>query len=138
MSYVSCGYGVRPDFTIICITGTIFIFGLLFWDITKITILLTMLLNIDVLIVGFMLGHITKFSNPELDLERIFNHIYSNLLQNCNSLLDNLYLSLMIFIGQTPSKDLTGFLKFAAIVEGILGYLFLALFVVVLARKFIR
>lgn len=30
------------------------------------------------------------------------------------------------------------FLKFAAIIEGILGYLFLALFVVVLARKFIR
>jgi hypothetical protein len=46
---------------------------------------------------------------------------------------------MMIFIGQTPSGfEPAGYLKFAAIIEGILGYLFLGLFVVVLARKFIR
>jgi hypothetical protein len=45
----------------------------------------------------------------------------------------------MIFIGQTPSDfEPTGFLKIAVIFEGILGYLFLGLFVVFLARKFIR
>lgn len=122
ISWRSCGYGVRLRFTIACISATIFIFGLLFWD-----------------IIGLVLGHIPKFRNLELDLEGIFDHINSNLLQNCNSFLDHLYLSTMVFIGQTPSDfEPTGYFKIAAIFEGILGYLFLGLFVVILAKKFIR
>jgi hypothetical protein len=122
IAWRSCGYGVRPDFTIACVLGIIFIFSLLFWD-----------------IIGVVLGQIPKFSNLELDLVGIFDYIKFNLLQICVSFLDHLYLSTKIFIGQTPSDfEPVGFLKFAAIIEGILGYLFLALFIVVLARKFIR
>jgi hypothetical protein len=125
ISFLSCGYGVRPGFTIACVFIFIYIFGSLFWYIDKISVnkLLTIFIKLYILNSAFVFGHLPKFG-----------------LQNCNSFLDKLYLSMMIFIGQTPSNfdPTTGFLKFAAIIEGILGYLFLALFVVVLARKFIR
>lgn len=50
-----------------------------------------------------------------------------------------MYHSAMIFTGQTPTNfQPVGAWKYAVMFESVLGYLFLALFIVVLARKLIR
>jgi len=55
------------------------------------------------------------------------------------SLFENVYFSVMTFTGGDPDNLTLGrWLRTAAMIEAILGYLFMALFVVVLGRKFIR
>jgi hypothetical protein len=50
-----------------------------------------------------------------------------------------LYFSFTALTGGTPDGlHPVGLCKYAVMIEGVLGYLFLALFVVVLARKIIR
>jgi hypothetical protein len=90
VSFLSCGYGVRPDFTLIIIGTIIFLSGLLF-------------------------------------------------LGSGHSIWECFYFSIMTFAGNGPDNfELTSFLRIVEVIEAISGYLFLALLVIVLARKFIR
>lgn len=97
ISWISCGYGIRPLHTVFSMSGVVFITSIIF------------------------LGYF-------------------------NSMFESFYFSLMTFTGglmmftggepgiMTPDR----WLRTLAMIEAILGYLLMALFVVVLARKFIR
>jgi hypothetical protein len=97
ISWISCGYGVRPLHTVLSIFGVVFIIGIIF------------------------LGYF-------------------------DSIFESFYFSIMTFTGGLIT--FTGgeadilieerWLRSLAMIEAILGYLLMALFVVVLARKFIR
>jgi len=66
----------------------------------------------------------------------IFSPIYTGI---DHPRLEYAYFSTMTFVGNIPDNfHPTGIFRIAAIIETILGYLLLPLFVVVLARKFIR
>ncbi|HOO53064.1 MAG TPA: ion channel [Methanothrix sp.] len=89
-SWISCGYGVRPIHTIICMLCIVVIGGFMF-------------------------------------------------LASSESLFESFYFSVMTFTGGDPDNLTLGrWLRTVAMIEAILGYLFMALFVVVLGRKFIR
>jgi len=119
-SWLSCGYGLRPSFTFAWIFGLIFGFSLLY----------------------DFLGGITKSSSPEITMNVLNN---STLLftfapsGTSPSFWECLYFSALSFAGGTPAGlSPVGGWKYAVMFESVLGYLFLALFIVVLARKLIR
>jgi len=90
VSWISCGYGVRPIHTFICMFCIVVIGGFLF-------------------------------------------------LGSSESLFESFYFSVMMFTGGDPDNLTLGrWMRTIAMIEAILGYLFMALFVVVLGRKFIR
>ena len=120
VSLGSCGYGVRPGFTVACIFGSIFGFLLLY----------------------YFLGGITKSSPPEITMKAMNN---STLLfafvpsETSPSFWECLYFSALSFVGGTPAGlSPVGAWKYAVMFESVFGYLLLALFIVVLARKLIR
>ena len=89
-SWISCGYGVRPIHTVICM----FCIAVIGWV--------------------FFIG-------------------------SSESLFESLYFSVMTFTGGNPDNLTLGrWLRTVAMIEAILGYLFMGLFVVFLGRKFIR
>ena len=89
ISLISCGYGVRPGYTLAWILIFIYIFWVIF-------------------------------------------------LGCSGSILESVYFSIASLIGATPDGLPAGAWKYAVVAEGLFGYLFLALFIVVLARKLIR
>ena len=54
------------------------------------------------------------------------------------SIFEAIYFSFTSLTGSSPNDLPIGAWKYAVMIESVLGYLFLALFVVVLARKMIR
>ena len=90
ISWFSCGYGVRPDYTIWIMVIIIYLSGIVFLGIDK-------------------------------------------------SLLECYYISIMTFVGFSSNNiQLVGYFKLIELILAVSGYLFLALFVVVLARRMIR
>ncbi|HII06680.1 MAG TPA: hypothetical protein HA349_05015 [Methanotrichaceae archaeon] len=142
LSHYSSGYGVRLRFPLGWIFGLVFTFGLLYLNINQINITRNLILatvKISTLTTIFVLGKVTKFHYFDTYLISVLDQMYDTLIQNIYYFGDRMYLSAMIFTGQTPINfQPIGAWKLVVMFESVLGYLLLALFIVVLARKLIR
>ena len=121
IAWRSCGYGVRPGFTLAWIIGTILGFASL----------------------HRILEGIASSVPTEISIELFNNSTSLFILEpvdaNGPTLWECIYFSAMSLTGNTPEGlHPIGAWKYAVMIESVLGYLFLALFIVVLARKFIR
>jgi len=121
IAWRSCGYGVRPSFTIACILGFIFGFASLY----------------------HVFSGIARSAPPEIAMKLLdkstllFTFAFGN--ADALSFWECLYFSAMALTGRIPEGlHPIGAWKYAVMLESVLGYLFLALFIVVLARKMIR
>ena len=111
LAWLSCGYGVRPGYTVAWAVMTILVFALIFWKGDGIRRSAKPLQ-----------GPVEKDSVPERAIFR-----------------NALFFSTCIFLSQGPIDFLpVGKHKYFVIVEGILGWLLLALFLVTLGRIMIR
>jgi hypothetical protein len=111
MAWLSCGYGVRPGYTAIWVLITIFIYALIFW-------------------MGDGIRRSAKplQESPEIDI-----------VPERATLKNALFFSTMVFLSQGPIDFLpVGKNRYHVIMEGILGWLLLALFLVTLGRIMIR
>jgi len=121
IAWRSCGYGVRPSFTIAWILGLIPIFALFYW---------------------WRCG-IARSASPEIAMKLLdkstFLFTFAPGKEDALSFWECLYFSAMALTGRVPEGlHPIGAWKYAVMLESVLGYLFLALFIVVLARKMIR
>jgi hypothetical protein len=114
LAWISCGYGVRPKYTIFLSILLIILFAGLFWVGDSIVV-----------------EHINSTAfGPHLAKDDPIHSL---------SFADHLYFSAMIFTAKTQVKWYpTGFFRYLATVESILGWLLMALFLVTLGRTMIR
>ncbi len=109
-AWLSCGYGVRPGYAVIWSLMTIIVFALIFWT-------------------G---DGIRRSSRP-------FQGAETDPVPERATLRNALFFSTMIFLSQGPIDFLpVGRNRYYVILEGILGWLLLALFLVTLGRVMIR
>lgn len=110
VAWLSCGYGVRPGYAVIWSLLTIIVFALTFW-----------------------LGDgIRRSSRP-------FQGAEADPVPERATFRNALFFSTMIFLSQGPIDFLpVGRHRYYVILEGILGWLLLALFLVTLGRVMIR
>ncbi len=109
-AWISCGYGVRPGYAVLWSMLTIVIFALIFW----------------------MGDGIRRSSRP-------FQGAEADPVPERATLRNALFFSTMIFLSQGPIDFLpVGRNRYYVILEGILGWLLLALFLVTLGRVMIR
>lgn len=95
--------------------------------------------KISTLTTIFVISKVTKFHYFDTYLISVLDQMYDTLIQNIYYFGDHMYLSAMIFTGQTPTNfQPIDAWKLVVMFESVLGYLLLALFIVVLARKLIR
>jgi len=120
LAWASCGYGVRPSYTILFGVLSIFLFGILFQTTT---------------ILGSMSSQSFLNQNPLI----ITSYFISMLSQEIItfSFFSYLATSLNVFITGNIS-DLSGIAKYIAMIELLVRGLLFALFVVVLTKKMIR
>jgi uncharacterized protein YjbI with pentapeptide repeats len=110
LAWASCGYGVKPSFAVIWSILTIFAFALIFWG----------------------SDGIRRSSRP-------FQGWEIDPVPERATLRNALFFSTMIFLSQGPIDFLpVGRKRYLVIIEGILGWLLLALFLVTLGRIMIR
>jgi uncharacterized protein YjbI with pentapeptide repeats len=126
IAWVTCGYGVKIWRLVLCILGCAVIFASLY---------------------GLFNG-ITNVGSSEISSMSI--NIAPIIIQNAPSIptvtyaggpaiADYLYFSAAALTGSTPTElRPLGAWKYAVVIERLIGYLFLALFVVVLTKKMIR
>ena len=136
-----CGYGVRPSFTLAWVFGLVFGFGILYSSMDKLIIKTIILdfIKIRTLTKILFICNVSKFDYFDSYLTSVLDQTYNALIKNIYYIGDSLYLSAMIFTGQTPiDVQPVGGWKYAVMSESVLGYLFLALFIVVLTKKLIR
>lgn len=117
LAWMSCGYGVRPCHTLFLSVLIILMFGLIYHffadqGITKF---------------DFVSGAVNiGLSNGSMQFAR-------------KSSVDSFYFSTMIFISQVPSNYYVDeFWKFIVMVERLFGWILMAVFIVVLSKKWIR
>ncbi len=109
-AWLSCGYGVRPGYAVIWSLLTIIVFALIFW-------------------IG---DGIRRSSRP-------FQGAEADPVPERATIRNALFFSTMIFLSQGPIDFLpVGRHRYNVILEGILGWLLLALFLVTLGRVMIR
>ncbi len=109
-AWLSCGYGVRPGYAVIWALLTIIVFALIFW-------------------IG---DGIRRSSRP-------FQGAETDPVPERATIRNALFFSTMIFLSQGPIDFLpVGRHRYNVILEGILGWLLLALFLVTLGRVMIR
>jgi len=109
MAWISCGYGVRPRYTVFLSCSLIVLFALLFW-------------MGDGIVVEPLNG-----AGPSIAPQENLNF------------LDNLYFSAMVFTAKTQVKWYPiDIFRYFATIESVLGWLLLALFLVTLGRTMIR
>lgn len=109
-AWISCGYGVRPGYAVLWSLSTIVVFALIFW-------------------IG---DGIRRSSRP-------FQGAEADPVPERATLRNALFFSTMIFLSQGPIDFLpVGRHRYYVILEGILGWLLLALFLVTLGRVMIR
>lgn len=94
LSYISCGYGVRPFRTLCLSMLLITIFALLFW--------------------------------------------YGRGIEELQSIKEAFYYSALTFTANSKSINWIGIYKYIGLIEGFLGWLFMALFLVTLGRTWLR
>ena len=111
LAWLSCGYGVRPGYTVAWAVLTILAFALIFW----------------------MGDGIRRSAKP------LQGPVEENSVPERVVFRNALFFSTCIFLSQGPIDFLpTGKHRYYVIVEGILGWLLLALFLVTLGRIMIR
>jgi uncharacterized protein YjbI with pentapeptide repeats len=111
IAWLSCGYGVRPGYTVTWSLLTIFIYAVVFWR----------------------WDGIRRSAKPLRGSSEIDSVPERATFRNA------LFFSTMIFLSQGPIDFLpTGNHRYHVIIEGILGWLLLALFLVTLGRIMIR
>ncbi len=109
IAWISCGYGVRPRYTVFLSVVLILLFALLYWA-------------GDGIVVEPLNG-----AGPSIASQEGLNF------------LDNVYFSTMVFTAKTQVKWFpVGVFRYLATVESVLGWLLLALFLVTLGRTMIR
>jgi hypothetical protein len=114
LAWISCGYGVRPNYTIYLSILLIILFAGLYWTGNSIVVE-----HINSTAVGPHLA-------PADEMQSL-------------SFVDHLYFSAMIFTARTQVKWFpAGIYRYLATIESILGWLLMALFLVTLGRIMIR
>lgn len=114
MAWISCGYGVRPKYTVFLSILIILLFAGLFWTGDSIVV-----------------EHISSTA--------IGAHLAEDYRIESLSFADHLYFSTMIFTAKTQVKWYpAGIYRYLATIESILGWLLMALFLVTLGRTMIR
>jgi len=126
IGFVSCGYGVRIQPIILWVLGSVLGFTLLYK------------------LLPSSYGGIAESGPSTVTMEAVNNSTLLLTLGSGDGVIspswgECLYFSFTALTGGTPDGlHPVGLVKYAVMVESVLGYLFLALFVVVLARKIIR
>jgi hypothetical protein len=111
LAWLSCGYGVRPGYAVAWSLITILAFALLFWR-------------------GDGIRRSAKPLNEAAEEDSVPEHV---------TLRNALFFSTMVFLSQGPIDFLpVGRHRYYVILEGISGWLLLALFLVTLGRVMIR
>ncbi|OPY54915.1 MAG: hypothetical protein A4E49_00634 [Methanosaeta sp. PtaU1.Bin112] len=111
LAWLSCGYGVRPSYAVFWSLLTILSFGLLFWR-------------------GDGIRRSAKPLHEPAEEGSLPEHA---------TIRNALFFSTMVFLSQGPIDFLpVGRYRYYVILEGILGWLLLALFLVTLGRVMIR
>ena len=111
LAWLSCGYGVRPSFALAWSLLTILCFGLVFWK-------------------GDGIRRSSRPLNGPAEEDSIPERV---------TLRNALFFSTMVFLSQGPIDFLpVGRHRYYVILEGIMGWLLLALFLVTLGRVMIR
>ena len=111
LAWLSCGYGVRPSFSVAWSLFTILCFGLVFWK-------------------GDGIRRSSRPLNGPAEEDSIPERV---------TLRNALFFSTMVFLSQGPIDFLpVGRHRYYVILEGITGWLLLALFLVTLGRIMIR
>jgi len=111
LAWLSCGYGVRPGYAVAWSLLTILAFALAFWR-------------------GDGIRRSAKPLNEPAEVDSVPEHV---------TLRNALFFSTMVFLSQGPIDFLpVGKNRYYVILEGILGWLLLALFLVTLGRVMIR
>jgi uncharacterized protein YjbI with pentapeptide repeats len=114
MAWISCGYGVRPKYTVFLSIFLILLFAGLFWTGDSIVV-----------------EHISTTAKGA--------HLAEDDLVKSLSFADYLYFSAMTFMAKTQVKWYpAGIYRYLATIESILGWLLMALFLVTLGRTMIR
>ncbi|WP_286878407.1 hypothetical protein, partial [Methanosaeta sp. UBA458] len=109
LAWISCGYGVRPRYTVFLSGFFILLFAFLYWQ------------GMGIVVEPLNGSEYIQGQNEEL------------------TFLDNLYFSAMVFTAKTQVKWYpVGVYRYLATLESILGWLLLALFLVSLGRTMIR
>jgi hypothetical protein len=111
VAWLSCGYGVRPSYTVVWAILTILVFGFVFWK-------------------GDGIRRSAKPLQGAVEIDPVPERaIFRNAI----------FFSTCIFLSQGPIDFLpVGRHRYYVIIEGILGWLLLALFLVTLGRIMIR
>jgi hypothetical protein len=105
---ISCGYGVRPQYTLLLSIIIILFFGLIYWH-----------------------GNgIKKSDCPQNKKE--------TLCDNQSTMIDALYFSLAVFISQSSEFVATGRYKYITTIERIFGWALLTVFIIISIRVAIR
>ena len=126
IGFVSCGYGVRLGPIFLWVLGSVLGFTLLYKLLPE------------------SYGGIAASGPSTVTIEVVNNSTHLLTLSSGDGVIspswgECLYFSFTALTGGTPDGlHPVGLVKYAVMVESVLGYLFLALFVVVLARKIIR
>ncbi|MCX6678158.1 MAG: pentapeptide repeat-containing protein [Methanothrix sp.] len=111
LAWLSCGYGVRPGYAVAWSLLTILAFALLFWR-------------------GDGIRRSARPLNEPAEVDSVPERV---------TLRNALFFSTMVFLSQGPIDFLpVGRHRYYVILEGILGWLLLALFLVTLGRVMIR
>ncbi|MDD4651142.1 MAG: pentapeptide repeat-containing protein [Methanothrix sp.] len=111
LAWLSCGYGVRPSYAVFWSMATILAFGLLFWR-------------------GDGIRRSAKPLHEPAEEGSLPEHA---------TIRNALFFSTMVFLSQGPIDFLpVGKYRYYVILEGILGWLLLALFLVTLGKVMIR
>jgi hypothetical protein len=109
ISETTCGYGVKVERIILWIFGSILIFASFYR----------------------LSNAIVKTGNNMIPI--------NSTITSSTSFIDCLYFSAMVLTGQIPTTmNACGAWMYMVAIERLLGYLFMALFVVVLTKKLIR
>jgi len=126
VGFVSCGYGVRLGPIFFWVFGSVLSFTLLYKLLPQ------------------SFGGIAESGPSTVTMEAVNNSTLLFTFSSGDGAVspswgECLYFSFTALTGGTPDGlHPVGLCKYAVMIEGVLGYLFLALFVVVLARKIIR
>ena len=111
LAWLSCGYGVRPGYAVAWSLLTILAFGLIFWS-------------------GDGIRRSAKPLHEPAEEDSVPERV---------TMRNALFFSTMVFLSQGPINFLpVGQHRYIVILEGILGWLLLALFLVTLGRVMIR
>jgi hypothetical protein len=105
---ISCGYGVRPHYTLILSIILILSFGFVYW-----------------------LGKGIKRTECPKDKS---NSCEESLI----SIIDSIYFSMMVFVSPSTEFATIGRYKYVAMIERILGWALLTIFIIILIRVAIR